>query len=165
MSRFRGVHVSKFAPRSAGLVCALFSMAFLATGCGPGAGRSEGSATDGALLQDTEEPAQAYLPPPPAAFSGDFVVRGPRDGWRVEISDDQLIVFQENRPPMKAVHGGPRMAGEQAVWAAEAAGEPLIVVLVETPCELERGGASYPYSAEVQVEDQTLDGCAERSPS
>lgn len=165
MRRGAAAAMSRLPLRRTGLHCALLGMALLSANCSPGASSPKEAAPDSAMKRNNEEPVQAYLPPPPAAFSGDFVLRGARDGWRVEISDAELTVYREGRPAMKAVHSGPRMAGDQAVWAAEAAGEPLVVVLIEASCQLQRGGASYAYAAEVQIEDETLGGCAERSPS
>jgi uncharacterized membrane protein len=101
-------------------------------------------------------------PPPPPAFQGEFEVLGTEPFWMVSIKPGAITVARPDQPLLKAPNHGPRMAGNQAVWASQAGEEPLIVAMVEQECSDGMSDTIYPYAAEVQIEGDLHSGCGRR---
>jgi uncharacterized membrane protein len=81
----------------------------------------------------------------------------------VSVRAREITVMRPDHLTLKAANHGPRMAGNQAVWATLAGEEPIVVVMVEQDCSDGMSDAAYAYAAELQVDGETLAGCAARA--
>lgn len=132
------------------------------------AGACQPQAPDGSAARppaDAPKPPPAMTPGPPAppAFQGDFDLRGTEPFWVVSVRAREITVMRPDHLTLKAANHGPRMAGNQAVWATLAGEEPIVVVMVEQDCSDGMSDTAYAYAAELQVDGETLAGCAARA--
>ena len=121
-----------------------------------------------AALEPASAPAHHGVSPVaqddvPAEFRGAFDATGTEPFWAVRIRNEGITILRPETKPVKAPNAGPRMAGPQAVWAAKAGEDPVIVALYEHECSDGMSDKVYSYVAEVQVGDASLNGCADRA--
>jgi uncharacterized membrane protein len=88
-------------------------------------------------------------------------VLGTEPFWAVEITPAGLTYSGVDRPEQKAANPGPALQGTVATWTAETeAKTPLIVTLTATDCSDGMSDRTYPLTAKVEIDGQTLTGCA-----
>ncbi|WP_374575125.1 COG3650 family protein [Phenylobacterium sp.] len=138
-------------------------LALLLSACHP-------QAPDGSRAQPPADAAATHIAngpagadDAPAAFRGDFNVHGAEPFWAARIRVDGITVMRPQIAPATAPNNGPHMAGPQAVWAASADGEPLVVAMVQQDCTDGMSDRVYGYAAELQLGDESFTGCAERA--
>lgn len=108
-----------------------------------------------------DAPKAAASKPPPAAEPGvSLDARGTEPFWAVKIRPREILLLRPDLPPLKMSNPGPRITGDQAIWAGRANGEPLIVAIWLHDCSDGMSDQAYPFAAEVQIGEATLRGCA-----
>jgi len=105
--------------------------------------------------------AEAPRAPPPAAEPGvSLDARGTEPFWAVKIRPREILLLRPDQPPLRMSNPGPRITGDQAIWAGRAGGEPLIVAIWLHDCSDGMSDRAYPFAAEVQIGEASLKGCA-----
>lgn len=96
----------------------------------------------------------------PAAFTGDIDARGTEPFWSLTIRGDQVTLHRPDQPDLTttAVQGA-HMDGAAVVFGDA----PLTVRLTEAQCSDGMSDLTYPLTAEVVVQSQTLKGCAAKT--
>lgn len=138
--------------------------ALLLAGCQPQA--PDGTPAKAPADASATQAVQAAIergPPAPPAFQGDLDVVGTEPFWNVAIRDKTLTITRPDKPPVTAANHGPRMAGNQAVWASLSGEEPIILAMVEQDCSDGMSDTVYAYAAELQLEGEIHSGCAKRA--
>ena len=88
-------------------------------------------------------------------------VLGTEPFWAVEITPTGLIYSGVDRPEQKAANPGAGLQGTVAVWTtATEAKTPLIVTLMATDCSDGMSDRTYPLTAKVEIDGESLTGCA-----
>ena len=88
-------------------------------------------------------------------------VLGTEPFWAVEITPTGLIYSGVDRPEQKAANPGPVLQGTVAVWStATDAKTPLVVTLMATDCSDGMSDRTYPLTAKVEMDGESLTGCA-----
>lgn len=91
-------------------------------------------------------------------------VLGTEPFWAVEITPQGLTYSGVDRPEQKAANPGPVLQGALASWTARTeAGTPLIVTVTATDCSDGMSDRTYPLAARVEINGETLTGCAAAS--
>lgn len=81
--------------------------------------------------------------------------------WAVEITPEALVYSGVDRPEQRADNPGPLLQGTTARYeATTVAGQPLTVALIATTCSDGMSDRTYPLTAVVKVDGETLTGCA-----
>ncbi|WP_339914377.1 hypothetical protein [uncultured Brevundimonas sp.] len=81
--------------------------------------------------------------------------------WAVEITPQGLIYAGVDRPEQRADNPGPVLQGTTAVYAAtNGTGKALKVTLIATTCSDGMSDRTYPLTARVEIDGETLMGCA-----
>lgn len=105
-------------------------------------------------------PADAPPPALPAVFTGDIDARGTEPFWSLTIRGNQLTLSRPDQPNLIVGNSkGGALEGQAAVFGYE----PLTVRLTETKCSDGMSDLTYPLTAEVTVQGQTLKGCAAKT--
>lgn len=104
--------------------------------------------------------AATMLPALPAVFTGDIDARGTEPFWSLTIRGNQLTLSRPDQPNLIVGNSkGGTMEGQTAVFGYE----PLVVRLTEAKCSDGMSDLSYPLTAEVVAQGQTLKGCAAKT--
>lgn len=91
-------------------------------------------------------------------------VLGTEPFWAIEITPTGLTYSGVDRPEQKAANPGPALQGTVAVWtAATEAKTPLVVTLMATDCSDGMSDRTYPLTAKVEIDGESLTGCAASS--
>jgi uncharacterized membrane protein len=106
------------------------------------------------------KPAAAPAPPPAAEPGVSLDARGTEPFWAVKIRPREILLLRPDQPPLRMSNPGPRITGEQAIWAGRAGGEPLIIAIWLHDCSDGMSDRAYPFAAEVQIGEASLKGCA-----
>ncbi|WP_339933528.1 hypothetical protein [uncultured Brevundimonas sp.] len=81
--------------------------------------------------------------------------------WAVEIKPEGLVYSGVDRPEQRADNPGPLLQGTTARYeATTGTGKPLTVALIATTCSDGMSDRTYPLTAVVKVDGETLTGCA-----
>lgn len=81
--------------------------------------------------------------------------------WGVDIETDGMAYKPMEGEVMAVDHGGPEVTGNVAIWTGkDAKGTTLKVTLTGTDCSDGMSDRTYPLTAQVQLGDVTLNGCA-----
>lgn len=113
---------------------------------------------------DSPEPAPIDVSP--ATLAGVDLGRpiralGNEPFWAVEITPEALVYSGVDRPEQTADNPGPMLQGTTARYeATTVAGKPLSVALIATTCSDGMSDRTYPLTAVVKVDGETLTGCA-----
>lgn len=113
---------------------------------------------------DSPEPAPIDVSP--ATLAGVDLGRpiralGNEPFWAVEITPETLVYSGVDRPEQTADNPGPMLQGTTARYeATTVTGNPLSVALIATTCSDGMSDRTYPLTAVVKVDGETLTGCA-----
>lgn len=81
--------------------------------------------------------------------------------WGVEITPDALIYTRVDQPTQRAPNRGATVQGTVATFASSTdLNQALNVVLIATECSDGMSDRTYPLTAQVEIGDDTLTGCA-----
>tara|TARA_R110002167_G_scaffold20393_5_gene74605 strand:+ start:872 stop:1357 length:486 start_codon:yes stop_codon:yes gene_type:complete len=81
--------------------------------------------------------------------------------WAVEITPEALVYSGVDRPEQRADNPGPLLQGTTARYeATTGTGKPLTVALIATICSDGMSDRTYPLTAVVKIDGETLTGCA-----
>ena len=81
--------------------------------------------------------------------------------WGVEITPDALIYTRVDQPTQRAPNHGATVQGTVATFASSTnLNKALNVVLIATECSDGMSDRTYPLTAQVEIGDDTLTGCA-----
>ena len=130
---------------------ALFSLATLAlAACSP----------------SPDTPAAPPIDVSPATLAGVDLGRpiralGNEPFWAVTIKPEGIVYSGVDRPEQTADNPGPLLQGTTARYeATTGTGKPLTVALIATTCSDGMSDRTYPLTAVVKVDGETLTGCA-----
>jgi uncharacterized membrane protein len=100
------------------------------------------------------------LPPPMAVsdFPGDFNAIGTEPFWGVEIRKEALTLTRPDSPPLALPNPGPAIENGRGVWKTE----PFTLTLSASVCNDGMSDRTYPYTADLLLDGQPLQGCAGR---
>jgi uncharacterized membrane protein len=117
-----------------------------------------------ALAACGKEPDPNDRPPPPdlaANFNPPLDARGGDPSWGLKIRGRQLILSQASQPDVTVTAPGATIQAHSASWTGSLAdGRRMTVSFYDSACIDRQSGASYPFVAEVDLQDTTpLDGC------
>jgi uncharacterized membrane protein len=106
-------------------------------------------------------------PPPPdvaANFSQPIDARGIEPSWGLKIRGTQLTLDRANQPSLAVTAPGAVITAHEASWTATLPdSQAMKVTVYASPCSDGATGASYPFSAEVELPGAApLTGCAGR---
>jgi len=116
-----------------------------------------------------EEAASASRPAaaPPGQlsdFSQPMTARGNEPFWAVRIEGTRFTLLRPDTPPVVYEAPGARISPGVAAWEAKSAdGRPLKLTLYVSPCSDGMSDFSYPMTSEVEVDGETLRGCAAKT--
>ena len=120
-----------------------------------------------ACSQPAEAPAAPEPAPEPAAvLAGVDLTKplraiGTEPFWAVELTGTELVYSGADRPEQRAPQSPPVVQGTMAVWeATTTAGHPLKVTLTATDCSDGMSNRTWPLTAMVKIDEETLMGCA-----
>lgn len=81
--------------------------------------------------------------------------------WAVTISPEGIVYSGVDRPEQTADNPGPLLQGTTARYdATTGTGKPLSVALIATTCSDGMSDRTYPLTAVVKIDGETLTGCA-----
>lgn len=81
--------------------------------------------------------------------------------WAVTIAPEGLVYSGVDRPEQHADNPGPLLQGTTARFEATTlTGKPLTVALIATTCSDGMSDRTYPLTAVVKIDGETLTGCA-----
>lgn len=121
------------------------------------------------LAACSPSPESSEAPPidvSPATLAGVDLSRpiralGNEPFWAVEITPEGLVYSGVDRPEQRADNPGPLLQGTTARYeATTGTGKPLSVALIATTCSDGMSDRTYPLTAVVKVDGETLTGCA-----
>ena len=125
-----------------------------------------------AVLAVTACSPKPEAPPPapaPKAVVGDFSkpldARGTEPFWALSIRGTTLTLTRPGQPAMAATAPGAVIKPGEASWTGKTAdGRDLKVSFYASTCSDGMSGHTYPYTAEVDVPDESpLSGCADKT--
>lgn len=134
---------------------AMFALVLTLTACGESMGVSE------------EAPPPADAPVVKGAdYSGDIDVIGTEPFWGVKIRAATVSLSRPEVPEVSNANPGVRIDGQQGVWDSNGATEGqgrLVVRLTPGVCSDGMSDRVYRFRAEVWVDGETLNGCADHT--
>tara|TARA_R110002124_G_scaffold183769_1_gene351300 strand:- start:466 stop:960 length:495 start_codon:yes stop_codon:yes gene_type:complete len=81
--------------------------------------------------------------------------------WAVTISPEGIVYSGVDRPEQTADNPGPLLQGTTARYeATTGTGKPMSVALIATTCSDGMSDRTYPLTAVVKIDGETLTGCA-----
>ena len=113
-----------------------------------------------------EAAAGGETPAPAAALggvdlTGAISTLGTEPFWAVTFEGDEMVYSGVDRPEQRAPRPEPVIHGTTAAWTTRtAAGNDLVVTLIETECSDGMSDRTYPLTARVEIAGEDLNGCA-----
>jgi uncharacterized membrane protein len=93
-------------------------------------------------------------------LSRDITAQGAKPAWTLKVTRGaQFNLSRPGKPALVATAPGASISPASASWSATTAdGRPMKVTLQTRACTV--GGRQYPLTAQVELEAETLSGCA-----
>jgi uncharacterized membrane protein len=133
---------------------AIVSLALALASCGPETSKPAAPAA----------PANAAAPGKVSDFSQPITARGNEPFWALIIDGVSFTLKRPDLPDLVATAPGARIQPGQASWTATAPdGRVLKVSLYVSECSDGMSDLDYPMSAEVELANETLRGCAAKT--
>ncbi len=95
-------------------------------------------------------------------LGGTIEGKGAKPAWTLQINDTRFSLVRPGKAAVQAAAPGAMITPQGASWSAKTAdGRPMQVRLQDRACTL--AGKSYPMTVQVQLDGQTLSGCAAKA--
>ena len=108
--------------------------------------------------------APAAAPVEAPSLEGALDAAGTEPAWSLKIRRDFIVLSRPDQTDVVAVNQGVQLQAGQGVWQTTTAGEGEDLTVTMAPARCLAGKSGKPFTATVQLADQTLKGCAAPPP-